>query len=258
MAAWNTTMPSPCPAQVYLSPCGLPIRLSVIFGLYAIAEQALSHPGGEVAFRETPGHRIIIFKMRWKGLSDEELVARYRAEVSRSGAAPYINELFRRHHIQVARWCLAFTHDRESAADLAQEICTKAYQNLSSFREQSKFSTWLFSIARNHCLNVVRKHSNAPPMDSVTTDIDALPDLISKIPDAVLERKELAEIARQLVCETLDETEKVVFTLHFAEEIPLDVISRMLNLTNVSGAKAYLVSARRKLERAVRIWKARA
>ena len=257
MAVWNTTMPSLCPAQVHPSPGRLTVRLGVIFGLYPIGGQALSLADGVVVFRETQRRRIIILKMRWEGLSDEELVARYRAEATRSGSSPYINELFRRHHIQVASWCLAFTHDRESAADLAQEICAKAYQNLSSFREQSKFSTWLFSIARNHCLNVVRKHSSAPAMDSVTTDIDALPDLASEIPDAVLERKQLAEIARQLVCETLDETEKVVFTLHFAEELPLDVISRMLNLTNVSGAKAYLVSAKRKLERAVRIWKAR-
>jgi RNA polymerase sigma-70 factor, ECF subfamily len=68
----------------------------------------------------------------------------------------------------------------------------------------------------------------------------------------------MAEIAHQLVCESLEETERVVFTLHFAEDLPLDTITRMLNLTNPSGAKAYLVSAKRKLQRAVRIWKARA
>jgi RNA polymerase sigma-70 factor (ECF subfamily) len=57
------------------------------------------------------------------------------------------------------RWCLRSTSDRETAADLAQGVFTKVYQNLSSFQSQSKFSTWLFSVARNHCLNVVQANT---------------------------------------------------------------------------------------------------
>jgi RNA polymerase sigma-70 factor, ECF subfamily len=49
---------------------------------------------------------------------------------------------------------------------------------------------------------------------------------------------------------TLDRTERIVFTLHYGNEMPLDTISRMLGLQNPSGAKAYIVSARRKLARA--------
>ncbi|HWZ46540.1 MAG TPA: sigma-70 family RNA polymerase sigma factor [Candidatus Saccharimonadales bacterium] len=200
----------------------------------------------------------IIPQMGWESLSDEELIARYHAGAKEPRSRECANELFRRHHVKVARWCLAFTNDRESAADLAQEICAKAYQNLSSFRGKSKFSTWLFSIARNHCLNSARARSIVPAMESDPLVMDSLPDLTSQDPSAAIEGQQLAEAARRLVSETLEETERVVFTLHFAEELPLDVIDRMLNLTNASGAKAYLVSAKRKLERAVRIWKARA
>ncbi|HLY97509.1 MAG TPA: RNA polymerase sigma factor [Candidatus Angelobacter sp.] len=199
----------------------------------------------------------IIAKMEWEHLSDEKLIARYRAETNKARAEQYINELFRRHHVKVARWCLAFTNDRESAADLAQEICAKAYKSLHSFHGQSKFSTWLFSIARNHCLNAIRTRSSLPGMDSLHAVLDTLPDLAAENPDVMMERKQLAEIACQILCEALEETERVVFTLHFAEELPLDVIGRMLNLTNASGAKAYVVSAKRKLERAIRIWKAK-
>ncbi len=195
--------------------------------------------------------------MGWDSPSDEDLIARYRDETG-AGSEQHINELFGRYHAKVARWCLAFTNDRESAADLAQEICAKAYRNLPSFRAESKFSTWLFSIARNHCLNAVRARSGMPAMESAQMMIDELPDLVSENPDTAIVRKEMADIARQLVCESLEETERVVFTLHFAEDVPLDVITRMLNLTNTSGAKAYLVSAKRKLQRAVRIWKAKA
>ena len=53
-------------------------------------------------------------------LSDEELVARYRANAGSREADSLWNELFRRHHGRVALWCLRLTGNRESAADLAQ------------------------------------------------------------------------------------------------------------------------------------------
>lgn len=200
----------------------------------------------------------IIPAMAWEDLSDEALIAQYQAEADRSAAEQYANELFRRYHVKIARWCLSVIGDRESAADLAQEICLKAYQNLGHFKGQSKFSTWLYSITRNHCLNAVRSRKSMPDMDSDEMLMEMLPDAGSDSPLASVERKQQAEIARQLINETLEETEKKVFTLHFGEELPLDAITRMLNLENVSGAKAYLVSAKRKLDRAARRWKARA
>jgi hypothetical protein len=45
----------------------------------------------------------------------------------------------------------------------------------------------------------------------------------------------------------LDKTEARVMMLHYGQEMPLNAVSRMLGLTNKSGAKAYIVSARRKL-----------
>src|SRR5712671_5743692 len=101
----------------------------------------------------------IIGAMSLEQLLDEELVAKYRSGTEVRDRDVYINELFRRNYSRVARWCLRFTSDRESAADLAQEVFSKAYQNLSSFQGQSKFSTWLFVIARNHCLNAVRANT---------------------------------------------------------------------------------------------------
>jgi hypothetical protein len=46
-------------------------------------------------------------------------------------------------------------------------------------------------------------------------------------------------------------------TWHYADELPLDAITRLLNLKNASGAKAYIVSAKRKLDTAIARWKAR-
>lgn len=201
----------------------------------------------------------IIQSMSADQLSDEELIVRYRSSEDLKQRDQAVNELFRRNYTKVARWCLRFAEDRETAADLAQEILTRVHQNLDDFQGESRFSTWLFTIARNHCLNFLRTNSRqatALRADVEENFFEALPDFRSG-PHEVAEREALAQEVRGLLNEALDETEKAVFTLHYGEDVPLESITRLLGLQNQSGAKAYIVSAKRKLSRMVPRWKAR-
>jgi RNA polymerase sigma factor (sigma-70 family) len=201
----------------------------------------------------------IIEGMSLEQLLDEELVARYRSISDVREREQYVNELFRRNYSKVARWCLRFTDDRESAADLAQEIFAKAYQNLASFQGQSKFSTWLFVISRNHCLNAVRANTRQATELKADDGDEILLEIAdnSPTPYSNAERESSAKMVRELLNEALDETEKAVFTLHYGDDLPLDAITRLLGLENQSGAKAFIVSAKRKLARLTQQWKAR-
>jgi RNA polymerase sigma factor (sigma-70 family) len=186
-------------------------------------------------------------------LSDEELVAQYRAKAGTGEADSLWNELFRRHHGRVALWCLRLSGDRESAADLAQDVFLKAFRYLDTYRGESRFSTWLYSIARNVCFNQIKSRA-AKPEDGGELLLAALADA-SPDAHALLEREGSAQLVRDLVRDTLTEVEARVMTLHYAEELPLEAVTQLLNLDNASGAKAYIVSAKRKLARAVRQWK---
>ena len=189
-------------------------------------------------------------------LQDEELIERYRTELGSAAAEVYLNELFGRHHRKVASWCLRITGDVNSAADLAQEIFLKAFQRLHTFQGTSSFTTWLFSITRNHCLDELRSRATHPQQSSEMV-LDEIVDVSCDKVSSALERRESEELLRMLIRESLDETENKVLTLHYVHEMPLDAVSRMLGLTNQSGAKAYIVSARRKLKRAHARWKSR-
>lgn len=181
--------------------------------------------------------------------SDEELVARALADPR----GPWLDELFQRHYRRVALWCLRHTGDRDAAADLAQEVFVRVQSNLPSFAGQARFSTWLYTICRNHCLNAVKARR---PTDGVEEEADfggtRAPEM-----EAELDRAGQAEKMREWVASLLDETERRVFVLHYGEEMPLASITRLLGLTNASGAKAHVVSARRKLQEAVRRWRGR-
>jgi RNA polymerase sigma-70 factor (ECF subfamily) len=188
-------------------------------------------------------------------LPDEELVARYQAQPGSSEADRCLDELFQRYRSKVALWCLRVSGDRESAADLAQEVFLKAFRALASFRGDAKFSTWLYTIARNHCFNAIKSRAATPH----ATEDPILFDVVDPAPDplALLEREASARLAREIISSSLDEMETCVMTLHYVEEMPLDAVTRLLNLDNASGAKAYIVSAKRKLVRSVERWKAR-
>jgi len=186
----------------------------------------------------------------WKNLPDEDLVALYRENRSPYAREDAAAELFLRHQTRITRWCYRFTHDRESASDLAQEILLRAFRNLGSYRGECRFSTWLYVIARNLCMSAIQKRANEPVW-VVKTNATDYPDTTSVDVHTAVETEQVRRRSWRFILDTLDKTEARVMMLHYGQEMPLNAVSRMLGLTNKSGAKAYIVSARRKLNAAI-------
>lgn len=181
--------------------------------------------------------------------TDEEILA------ALAGASPderraLVDELFGRHYDRVSRWCYRLTGDRERAADVAQNVFVKAYRHLDDFRGQARFTTWLYTIARHECFAELRKHAREP----VDGDGEALVDVPTPDddPETRAARASDGRFAHQVLLETLDATERAVFVLHYGDDLSLEAVTRALGLDNTSGAKAYIVSAKRKLARAVK------
>jgi RNA polymerase sigma-70 factor (ECF subfamily) len=181
-----------------------------------------------------------------KSLTDEQIVAMLQNSRDRDSAGDLYQELFGRHYQRVAAWCFRFTGEKEAAADLAQGVFMKAYGRLQGFRAESKFSTWLYIIARNHCFTEARKWSTEPSVRGEIVPLHLSDARSNRAYRAVEDRQDM-NLMWQLIENFLNETEARVITLHYCRELPLDVVTRQLALTNPSGAKAYIVSARRKL-----------
>ncbi|HWF09962.1 MAG TPA: sigma-70 family RNA polymerase sigma factor [Bryobacteraceae bacterium] len=154
-------------------------------------------------------------------------------------------EIFRRYHRRVTTWCFRLTHNRARAHDLAQEIFFKAYRHRHGFRGESRFSTWLYVITRNHCLSSMKKI--ADPVEVGEAMPLRLRDFSAPPPDILIERRQRHREMWQMIGATLEPMEARVMALHYGYEVPLAAITRRLALTNPSGAKAYVVNARRKL-----------
>src|SRR5215469_10024637 len=131
-------------------------------------------------------------------LTDEELVERYRSAPACTEGESHLNVLFERYHTRVAVWCHRMTGDVNSAADLAQEVFLKAFQRLDSFRGESGFSTWLYSIARNRCMDEFRSRA-VRPNEETDVAMDRLIDSRLEEPSHAMERRESEKLLRQLI-----------------------------------------------------------
>ena len=81
-------------------------------------------------------------------------------------------ELMRRHEARVRRLAFRFTGSDDAAADLAQDIFFKVYTSAASYRPTARFTTWLFRIVANHCLNYTRG-SRINPLLRLADPLDA-------------------------------------------------------------------------------------
>jgi RNA polymerase sigma-70 factor, ECF subfamily len=186
----------------------------------------------------------------WKAMTDEELIAAHREGWGPS-REEVVEELFHRYQPRIVRWCYRFTRDRESGLDLAQEIFMRAFRNLDRYRGECRFSTWLYVIARNLCMSALQKRASEPVWAAKAITVD-LPDATARSIHAAVETEQTRAKNWRLILDTLNQMEAKVMLMHYGEEIPLNTVSRTLGLTNKSGAKAYIVSAKRKLHAAMR------
>lgn len=185
-----------------------------------------------------------------ESLADEEVMCLLCHADDYTLSQSLFSELFRRYHSRVTSWCFRFTRNRCRALDLAQEVFFRAYRHRHGFRGDSRLSTWLYAITRNQCLSTIGKV--ADPVNNGAPVPVRLPDLSAIPPDVALERKQRREEMWRVIGSVLDPVEARVMALHYAYEWPLAAITKTLDLTNPSGAKAYVVNARRKIDRVMK------
>lgn len=181
--------------------------------------------------------------------SDEELALLAAGDPYGPQAEMAASVLLERYTRVVYRWCCGRAPDRETAEDLAQEVLVRAYRNLKRFEGWGSFSAWMFVIARNVCIEKLRRPSI---LSEAQLDPDALPDPMAS-PDRVLEELEDESTLLTLIEEHLSQQEQDAIWLRCREGMSIDAITRILGIRQTTGARAVLQNARRKLKTALRL-----
>jgi RNA polymerase sigma-70 factor (ECF subfamily) len=167
---------------------------------------------------------------------DDELV---RACLEGDGQA--FDRLVIRHQRQVYLLCYRFLGNHEDASELAQDVFVRAYRALGTFKGQAAFTTWLYRITVNQCLN--RLGSRRPPLEPL--DEAKIERTRDEPADRALLRQEQAARVRRAISQ-LPEKQRATLILRTYHDLPHDEIARVLG-GSVAAAKTNLHHALKRL-----------
>lgn len=123
-------------------------------------------------------------------MNDGELLA-----LCRQGYETAFGELVGRYRNRLWSICFRVTGNREDAEEAVQDTLTSAWQNLHKFRGDAKVSTWLYRIAANASLAIVRKRKDAVADDFDVIELeDPAPMTADRVADVDAVRRALAEL----------------------------------------------------------------
>jgi RNA polymerase sigma factor (sigma-70 family) len=173
-----------------------------------------------------------------KQYTDEELVRLY-VDTQRN---QYFEALYTRYCDKVYRKCLSFTKDSARAEDFTHDIFMKLIVKLGGFKEQAKFSTWLFSVTYNYCTDHVRvKRGN----EFLTEDMERVPDYSD---DNDAEIAEMQAVGLRKALEQLNADEKSLLLMKYQDDFSIRDIADISKLTE-SAVKMRLKRAKDKLRK---------
>lgn len=158
------------------------------------------------------------------------------------------NELVVKYRNRVMGLVVRMLGDRTEAEDVAQDVFVKAYRGLNGFHGEALFSTWLYRIAANSCMN----HRKRPKRERYLPADDPVlspPDFASN-PHVVVEERQLKLLIEQAI-QDLSEEQRVVLILRDIEGLSYEAIADTLGL-ELGTVRSRLHRARMALQERVK------
>jgi len=170
-------------------------------------------------------------------ISDEDIVKKIRT----GNETELYSVLYNRYRSKVLDKCYTLTHSRELAEELAGDILSKTYEKLDGFKGNSTFSSWLYSITYNYCIDYLRekKKLHYPEWNSS----NELPEIIDETYD---EDNDIGYDKLMSLLDKLHTEEKALIMMRYFDEMSLQQIAEALRVTE-SAAKMRLKRAKARL-----------
>lgn len=170
-------------------------------------------------------------------LSDEEIVKKIR----NNKETELFSVLYKRYYPKIIDKCYSLTHSRDLSEELAGDILSKVYEKLDGFKGSSSFSSWLYSVTYNHCIDYLRdkKKLHYPEWNSS----NELPEIIDETYE---EKEEIGYDQLMKLLNGLHTEEKALIMMRYFDEMPLMQIAEALRITE-SAAKMRLKRAKARL-----------
>lgn len=175
--------------------------------------------------------------------------------LARAGDSDAFRVLVERHSRNVFRLAFRMTGNEQDAEDVVQETFLRAYRQLSKYESRSSFATWLFRIAANYALDLIRSRRRHQEHREVAMKEDSDLDIMQAIPAGTPtpDRLALSSEVRGRLSAALDELsvqERTAFILRHYEGLSIEQIGQSLG-TGTNATKHSVFRAVQKLRRSL-------
>ena len=156
----------------------------------------------------------------------------------KSGDQAAFKQLIEIYQGTLLKVCRGFLHDASDAADTVQETFIEVYQSVSNFREEAKLSTWIYRIAVNKCLNLIRKRkfNNFVRLDMFfVSKSNPLPEIIDEnpLPGNSLENQERTGHIKKTI-DQLPPNQRIAFILNKYQNLAYKEIAEVMGISVAS------------------------
>jgi len=155
--------------------------------------------------------------------------------------------LYQRYSSKVYSKCIFMLKNEAKAKDATQEIFTKIFLNLAKFSERSKFSTWVYSITYNFCIDTIRKQKKEKNLFS--DEMENAPDIIEEVSDQTLLEMEVKRLGK--VLDLIPSGDRAVLLMKYQDELSIKEIAAILDKTE-SAIKMKIKRAKHKAQKVYR------
>ncbi len=203
-----------------------------------------------MGFRSRNLSRRRPFNMGWARTAESAEQARTWMLQVKKGDVRAFQLLYERFKGPIMSYVHSMIPDRAIAEDLTQEVFLKVYRVRETYEPHAQFSTWLWTIARNACIDQHRKASNREELarpqgeDSASFDLDAFEAPLASAEAQLIEQ---ADQARVNACiEGLSPQQREALMLRTQSELPYEEIARIMG-TSLSSVKSLIFRAKEAL-----------
>lgn len=180
-------------------------------------------------------------------MQDELLIRR-----AQSGDEGAFEQLLLAHQKSVYNLCLRMAGNPDDALDLSQEVFIRAWRALGQYQFDAAFSTWLFRLTSNVCIDFLRRQKRQQHMSLTVTDDDepgeefTVPDPAPGPEEQAVHNERRQAVARAMAA--LPEDYRAVMQLRAVEELSYEQIAEILDI-KVGTVKSRLARARTQLRK---------
>jgi RNA polymerase sigma-70 factor, ECF subfamily len=171
-----------------------------------------------------------------------------------NGEEKAFRELFARHHKHIINFCYRFCFDRGVAEELAQEVFIRVYQAAGRYRPDARFSTWLYRIAVNLCLNESRKRKYKVRVESMdqpvclgnSETVREIEDGESLSSQEMMEAGEREKLIQQAM-RALPEEQRAALLLRVFNEFSYEEIAKQMAISETK-VKSLIYKGRQRMQ----------